>query len=67
MVECRGAAGFLESAELDWSLVPKTMRIWRRGHIGIQHKEFLEANNVSHKPWCAPNPGANANPRQLYV
>jgi hypothetical protein len=26
------------------------MEIWRRGHIGIEHKAFLEANAIKHEP-----------------
>lgn len=34
------------------------MKIWRRGHIAVEHKGFLVAHNVSHKPWTAPKVGA---------
>jgi hypothetical protein len=27
------------------------MRIWHRGHIGLEHKAFLETNSLEHKPW----------------
>src|SRR5579859_3161419 len=27
------------------------MKIWRRGHIGIEHKAFLETSLVKHEPW----------------
>src|ERR1017187_4499926 len=27
------------------------MEIWRRGHIEIEHKNFLEANGIRHEPW----------------
>jgi hypothetical protein len=27
------------------------MKIWRRGHIGIQHKSFLESNSIKHETW----------------
>jgi hypothetical protein len=26
------------------------MQIWHRGHIGIEHKDFLEANEIKHEP-----------------
>ncbi len=27
------------------------MKIWRRGHIGLEHKAFLESNSIKHEPW----------------
>lgn len=27
------------------------MRIWHLGHIGLEHKAFLEAHSVEHRPW----------------
>ncbi len=27
------------------------MKIWHRGHLGIEHKEFLEKAGVHHTPW----------------
>ncbi len=27
------------------------MKIWHRGHIGLEHKSFLEVNAIKHEPW----------------
>ena len=27
------------------------MKIWRRGHIALEHKAFLESNSIQHEPW----------------
>jgi hypothetical protein len=34
------------------------MKVWRRGHIGLEHKNFLDAHGVKHRPWSAPDVGA---------
>jgi len=43
------------------------MRIWRRGHIGNEHKEFLEAYNVKHEPWSAPKIAAKVRDINNYM
>lgn len=43
------------------------MKIWRRGHIRNQHKEFLEAHNVAYEPWSAPKIGAKVRTIDDYM
>lgn len=43
------------------------MKIWRRGHIGTEHKKFLNAHNIKHEPWSAPRVGARVQGTDNYV
>jgi hypothetical protein len=43
------------------------MKIWRRGHIGVEHKAFLEANHIKHKAWSTPRIGAKVDKVDDYM